>query len=93
MGKVGAVNQVAPALLNVHQAGVGQFLEVEREGAGCAVQLLGQRAGGQALGAGHHQGLEGAQALGLGQGGQGLEGLGFVKGVGVHISIILELLK
>ncbi|MCY1376230.1 hypothetical protein D9M69_637060 [compost metagenome] len=82
---------MAALRLGAHQVRVGQLLEVERERAGRNPQLFGQHAGREAIGAGHDQRTEGAQALHLGERGQRAQGLGFLGGGDFHVSIILEI--
>ena len=91
--KFGAVNQLPAPRLAADQARVVQGFEVERQGAGGNAQRGGQGAGRQALGASHHQGAKGPQALALGQGGQSVHNMGFGGVLLIHISIIHEMLK
>ncbi|MNL21937.1 hypothetical protein D3C87_1432530 [compost metagenome] len=87
-GKIGAVDQVAALLLDSDESGVRQFLQMEGERVSRHAKLIGQDAGGQAGKSGNHQGAEHAQALGMGQGIEGGDGLIFI-----HDSIIQRLLN
>jgi hypothetical protein len=68
--EISAVDQIPALLLDRHQAGMGQFLEMKRQGVARHAQVIGQDAGREPFRAGDDQGAEGAQALGVGQGGQ-----------------------
>ena len=67
---------------------MGQLLQMEGQGVAGHVELVGQDAGREPFGAGDDQGAEHAQALGMGQGTKGGNGLIFVHG-----SIIQHLLN
>ena len=73
LGKVGAVNQVATLGHAVHKTCVGEFLEVEGQGAGADVEFVGHGARRQPVWPGHDQRSEGSQALRLRQGSQGFD--------------------
>lgn len=86
--KIGAIDQVASLLLDADQAGVGQFLQMEGQRVARDAELFGQHAGHEPGHAGHDQRAKGPQALGMGKGAQGGNGLIFV-----HDSIIQRLLN
>lgn len=88
MGVFGAIDQVAALLFDGDETGVGQFLQVERQGVAGHVELVGQHAGRESFRAGNDQGAEHAQTLGMRQRAQGGNGLIFV-----HCSIIQQSLN
>ena len=75
-------------LFDGDETGVGQFLQVERQGVAGHVELVGQHAGRESFRAGNDQGAEHAQTLGMRQRAQGGNGLIFV-----HCSIIQQSLN
>jgi len=79
------VDQVTPAALLADQAGHHQPLEVKRQRGVWNAQSIPQRAGRSALRAGHHQGSEHLQSIGLRQCSKGFDNVFFF-----HISIVME---
>ena len=63
--EVGAVDQVAALLFDGDEAGMGQLLQVEGQRVAGHVELVGEDAGRQPLGACDDQGAKYAQALGV----------------------------
>ena len=85
--EIGRIEDEPAFLAGLHQVGVGEFLEVERQRGRGEAQGLGDFAGGHARRAGLDQQAKDAQAVFLGQGGKALNGL-----FDFHDSIIMEII-
>lgn len=87
-GKIGAIDQIAPLLLDADQAGMSELLQMKGQGVAGDAKLISQDAGGKAWKPGHDQRAECAQALGMGEACKSGNGLIFI-----HYSMIQRLLN
>jgi len=86
--EVRGVDDEAPGLTRMHEAGVREFLQVEGQGGRHNVEGLGNFTGSKAGRTRLHEEAERLQASGLGEGGKGHDGV-----VDFHVSRLVETWK